>query len=269
MPQNISEILWIYILYSIIGWMVEVSYAGLEKGKFINRGFLNGPYCPIYGCGMLIVISLLYPIRDNWIILFFGSFLLTTILEYLTGFILEKFFQNKWWDYSNYPFNINGYICLKFSIFWGLGCTFIVKIVHPMIYWFISIIPNLLDQIFLSIIILLILIDFIETILDILNFNKKIKSLDDLAKKMRLLSNEIGEEVFEKTSIVIEKTNQLQDEYEEKRKQLEQLKKEFDIKINDKHRSSERLIKAFPDVSSKKLGETLEKYKELLKNKKE
>ena len=100
------------------GWCTEVSYAALDRGIFVNRGFLNGPYCPIYGCGVVIVVAVLTPLKDNLLILFIGSFLLTSILEYITGYLLEKVFHNQWWDYSDKPFNIHGYVCLKFSIYW-------------------------------------------------------------------------------------------------------------------------------------------------------
>ena len=116
----------------------------IGPGNFVNRGFLNGPYCPIYGCGVVIVVAALTPLKDNLLILFAGSFLLTSILEYITGFILEKVFHNKWWDYSNKPFNLHGYICLKFSIYWGLACTFIMDVIHPIIYKGITMIPHIL-----------------------------------------------------------------------------------------------------------------------------
>ena len=144
MPQNFYELVWIFIIYAFIGWCTEVSYAALDRGIFVNRGFLNGPYCPIYGCGVVIVVAALTPLKDNLLILFAGSFLLTSILEYITGFILEKVFHNKWWDYSNKPFNLHGYICLKFSIYWGLACTFIMDVIHPIIYKGITMIPHIL-----------------------------------------------------------------------------------------------------------------------------
>ena len=110
MPQNFYEVLWIFIIYAFIGWCAEVSYAAVNRGIFVNRGFLNGPYCPIYGCGVVIVVTVLTPLKDNLFLLFVGSVVLTSVLEYITGFLLEKVFHNKWWDYSNMPFNINGRI---------------------------------------------------------------------------------------------------------------------------------------------------------------
>ena len=90
MPQNFYELLWIFIIYAFIGWCTEVSYAAVNRGIFVNRGFLNGPYCPIYGCGVVIVVAVLTPLKENLFFLFVGSFLLTSILEYITGFVLEK-----------------------------------------------------------------------------------------------------------------------------------------------------------------------------------
>ncbi len=81
MPQNFYELVWIFIIYAFFGWCTEVSYAALDTGKFVNRGFLNGPYCPIYGCGIVIVVTILTPLKENLLLLFVGSVLLTTTLS--------------------------------------------------------------------------------------------------------------------------------------------------------------------------------------------
>ena len=112
MPQTIYEVLWIFIVYAVIGWCSEVAYAALDTGKFVNRGFLNGPYCPIYGFGISLVIVVLTPLKENLLILYIGSVILTSVIEYITGYLLEKVFHNKWWDYSNKKWNMDGYICL-------------------------------------------------------------------------------------------------------------------------------------------------------------
>ena len=181
MPQNFYELVWIFIIYAFIGWCTEVSYAALDTGKFVNRGFLNGPYCPIYGCGVVIVVAILTPLKENLLILFAGSFLLTSVLEYITGYILEKVFHNKWWDYSDKPFNIKGYVCLKFSIYWGLACTFIMDIIHPIIYAAIRFIPFVLGVVLLSIIMCVFAADCIITVTTILKFNKRLKVMDEMA----------------------------------------------------------------------------------------
>ena len=294
MPQNFYELVWIFITYAVIGWCTEVSYAALDTGKFVNRGFLNGPYCPIYGCGVVIVVAILTPLKDNLLILFFGSFLLTSVLEYLTGFILEKVFHNKWWDYSSKPFNIRGYVCLKFSILWGLACTFVMKVVHPIIYKFITIIPEILGIVILVIAMTAFTVDICVTVATILKFNKRLKLMEDMAQKMHRLSDEIGENIYEGVTNVIEKKEELQDNREEllakisekkeaarsaisesilesrseyeakkdaKRKEYEELTQKYKELLSQKNFGFKRLMKAFPDMTSRNFEESLEKYK--------
>lgn len=214
MPQNFYELVWIFIIYAFIGWCTEVSYAALDRGIFVNRGFLNGPYCPIYGCGVVIVVAALTPLKDNLLILFAGSFLLTSILEYITGFILEKVFHNKWWDYSNKPFNLHGYVCLKFSIYWGLACTFVMDVLHPIIYKGITMIPHILGVVLLSIIMAGFAVDCGVTVTTILKFNKRLKVMDEMAAKIHKLSDEIGENIYENVTTAVEKSEEFQETHE-------------------------------------------------------
>ena len=215
MPQNFYELVWVFIIYAFVGWCTEVSYAALDTGKFVNRGFLNGPYCPIYGCGVVIVVAILTPLKENLFILFVGSFLLTTALEFVTGYILEKVFHNKWWDYSDKPFNIKGYICLKFSIYWGLACTFVMKIIHPMIYKAITWIPFIPGVVLLSILMCVFVVDCCITVSTILKFNKRLKLMDEMAASIRKLSDEIGENIYENVTGVIEKSEEFQENHPE------------------------------------------------------
>ncbi len=132
------------VLLDLFGdWMVYGSYiCSGSPWKVCKQEILNGPVCPIYGVGVTVVILCLTPIKDNLVFLFVGSVLLTSFLEWLTGFVLEKVFHDKWWDYSEMPFNIGGYICLKFSLLWGLACVFIIDIVQPIIENFVNRVNN-------------------------------------------------------------------------------------------------------------------------------
>ena len=112
---TLYEIAAMFFIYAFLGWCIEVIYCGLNEGHFINRGFLNGPVCPIYGAGGVCVILFLTPIKDNIPLLFVGSAVLTSAMELITGYLLNKIFHARWWDYSDAPFNVGGYICLKFS----------------------------------------------------------------------------------------------------------------------------------------------------------
>ena len=263
MPQNFYELVWIFIIYAFLGWCTEVAYAAVDTGKFVNRGFLNGPYCPIYGCGIVIVVSILTPIKDNLFILFFGSLLLTTVLEFLTGFLLEKIFHNKWWDYSDYPFNIKGYVCLKFSLYWGLACTFVMDIIHPMIYKLISILPFVAGVIILLVIMVIFTTDIVISVLTILKLNQRLKSMDDIAKRIHNISDEIGEKVYKNVSTVMDKSEEFQTSRED-----------FLAKIEQNVQAIKSNLETRKDVLSeeytKKMNEReelLKKYKELLSQK--
>ncbi|WP_075680512.1 putative ABC transporter permease [Roseburia sp. 831b] len=213
MPQNFYELVWIFIIYAFIGWCTEVSYAALDRGIFVNRGFLNGPYCPVYGCGVTIVIAVLTPLKENLIILFIGSILLTSVLEYITGFLLEKVFHNKWWDYSDKPFNLHGYVCLKFSIYWGLACTFVMDVVHPIIYKAITVVPFKVGVVILCVIMTAFAVDLCVTVTTILKFNKQLKLLNEVAGQIHKLSDEIGEGIYQNVNMVVEKSEEFQENH--------------------------------------------------------
>ena len=110
-----------FLIYSCLGWCLEVIYAAVTTGKLVNRGFLNGPVCPIYGFGMVIVLFALTPLSHSLLLLYLGGVILPSALELVGGWALYKLYHTRWWDYSDYPFNIGGYICLEFSLLWGVG----------------------------------------------------------------------------------------------------------------------------------------------------
>lgn len=178
----LREFAWIFLIYGFVGWCTEVIFAAVNSGKFVNRGFLNGPICPIYGFGILAVVRLLKPFGNNILLLFVGSVLITSGLEYITGFLLEKLFHQKWWDYSDVPFNIQGYICLKFSLLWGLACMFIVEIIHPLVIKFIHLLPSTLSTILCAVFLSAAITDFILTLINVLKLPKKLHTIIELEK---------------------------------------------------------------------------------------
>ena len=119
------DLLWYFTIYSFLGWCSEVIFATVTTGKFVNRGFLNGPVCPIYGFGMVLVLAILTPVQQSGLALFFGGMILASALELAGGWALKKIFHTTWWDYSDQPFNLGGYICLKFSLAWGVCLSLI------------------------------------------------------------------------------------------------------------------------------------------------
>ena len=110
----------VFIIFSILGYISEVIYCYILDKKIVNRGFLHGPYCPIYGFGALASIYFLNKYYNDPLIIFTLGMLLFSVIEYISSYLMEKLFNDKWWDYSNYFLNINGRICLYFGIFWGV-----------------------------------------------------------------------------------------------------------------------------------------------------
>ena len=132
----------LFLMYSILGWIAEVILAFYTHKKFINRGFLIGPYCPIYGVGVLLIIWLLKRYTDSALALFVLAMFICMVLEYLTSFIMEKLFNTRWWDYSDKRFNINGRICLETAIPFGIGGLIIMYLVNPFFEGILNMIPS-------------------------------------------------------------------------------------------------------------------------------
>ena len=129
---NYSATQWIafFMVYCIIGWIWESLYVSLEYRKWVNRGFLNGPFLPIYGFGAIVMLFCTLPVRDNAFLTFLLGMLGATALEYLTGYVMEKMFHVRYWDYSYEFANLNGYICLGCSLLWGLASLFLIRVLH-------------------------------------------------------------------------------------------------------------------------------------------
>lgn len=263
MEVSIYEMSWIFMIYAFLGWCTEVCYVGLQKGRFVNRGFLNGPYCPVYGFGVLIIIYCLTPIKDNFFILFAGSVILTSILEFITGFLLKQLFHDQWWDYSDEPFNICGYICLKFSIRWGIGCLIIMDILHPVIIKTVMLLPKIVGIVILIIFFCGFAADCIVTVASISKFNKRLKLLEEIAEKLKVISDEIGENLFDKATEVKTYNDEVKENMEDRKVEGMQLLNRYKQLLNEKTTSHNRLIKAFP--SMKPVGEKKQELLELIK----
>lgn len=256
---NIYTLAWYFIIYAFFGWCLEVVYQAVEHGKFINRGFLNGPYCPIYGFGMIIVTGTLEPIKENVIVLYFGSVVLTTALELITGFVLEKIFHQNWWDYSDEKFNLKGYICLKFSLLWGIACLVAVRLIHPFVSGFVAHIPETLGTILICIVMTGFASDMIITVLAVIHIQNRLKLLDSISAEMKKISDYTGEKLYNG----VENSKKRREKYEEL---LEKYKEIGKRKFVDR-----RIEHAFPKLRINTDGsfhEKLEELKQLVEEKK-
>lgn len=191
------EIIWFFFIYGFLGFCVEVIYHALAKGVLVNRGFLNGAICPIYGVGVVIILTVLTSISENPLFIFTGGLVLCSALEWLTGFALNKIFHQKWWDYSDEPFNLNGYICLKFSIDWGIACVFVVKILHPAVIELVDFLDGILGAILLIVISIVFLVDIVATTKTIVGLKKHLAQIDQVAALVRHASDDLTEKLYD------------------------------------------------------------------------
>lgn len=203
--HTLYQYLWVFFIYAFIGWCVEVIFHAVSEGRFINRGFLNGPVCPIYGFGVLTVVLCLEPVKENLLLLFIGSVFLTSVLEFMTGFILERFFNDKWWDYTKEPLNFYGYICLRFSLLWGLACVLVVDAIYPLTQRFVGLIPQNFGYVLLGVFLSLILTDAGITLAETLKLKKRLVILESTEKGIRRVSDRIGGVLAEHTLDAMEK----------------------------------------------------------------
>ena len=193
--ENLSIYFLLFIIYSFLGWIMEITVCSIEEKKLVDRGFLIGPICHIYGCGAVIITLALTSYKDDWIIVFCLAIILCGILEYFTSWVMEKLFHARWWDYSNYKFNINGRICLETMIPFGLLGLAIIYILNPFFYNLLNKIPENIVTI-ISIILLVVLI--VDIILSFNVISKVTKAVKNVAKEDRKdNTNEITEKVKE------------------------------------------------------------------------
>lgn len=233
------QFLWIFFVYAFLGWCTEVSYAALRTGKFVNRGFLNGPVCPIYGCGVVVVLAGLEPLKGNFVLLFLGSVVLTSVLELVTGFVLEKLFRQRWWDYSDKPFNLGGYICLEFSIMWGFACLFVVDILHPSIEFFIRLIPHTLGWVLLGLFSAAMAVDLAATVRTIAKLNRQLDQIDQLAHRLKTASNEFGENLADRVLEAAERGADWKEDWESAAEEWSQRRAEFQVQLAQKREQLE------------------------------
>lgn len=261
-----------FFVYGFLGWCTEVIFAAFKQHRFVNRGFLNGPICPIYGVGVTLVIACLEAFQSNLLLLYISSVILVTVLEGVTGWAMDKLFHNKWWDYSKLPFNIGGYVCLLFSLIWGVACIFIVYFVHPLIHQVLSLIPHTAGIALIAILGIALLSDMIVTTSAIVKFNQYLELLKHITDELHAISNQIGAELYQNVMHVLdmqESSRQKLDDVklevsEEIRMQIVELKTRAQNLGEKVPKPARRLLKAFPKLESRNYKAQLELFRKKL-----
>ena len=173
-----------FIIYSFFGWVWETSYVSLKEGEYINRGFINGPFCTIYGAGAISVYLILKPVEQNLLLLFLGGIVVATVLEYFTAVLMESIFHTSWWDYSDKKFNFQGRICLGASLGWGFFTVGLFRILHPVVEDIVAMYPVYTGEIGICVIGAGYLVDFCYSASAAFHLRERIPLLEqELEKK--------------------------------------------------------------------------------------
>lgn len=254
------NLLLIFVIYAFLGWILEIVFHAFNHGKFTNRGFLNGPYCPIYGFSLVLIHLFLYDKNINPLLIIIYSSTIISLLELVGGYLMDKIFKQRWWDYSKQPFNIGGYVCLKFSITWGLGSLIVVDYLHPIIMKLINLINPKIGLVIVIIFLIIMIFDFVYIILDLLKFNRHLRQVDEIIVKMNTVSNTIGNMIAKKTIL----TNQKLKSY---KKELAKLTKEKEQQIKDIYEKNKNILNKFPNYKNLKYNNIIEEIRKKFKTK--
>lgn len=185
----------LFFIYSVVGWVIEMLFVFAVSGKTANRGFLIGPYCPIYGFGALTMLFALYQANYNPFLFFVFFIGYAGLLEYFTSFLLERLFNARWWDYSKAKFNLNGRVCLEKSILFGLLGIFGAFVLNPTVMQFVLALPNMALYFMATVAALIMLLDLIITL----------KVVQNLRRNIKLLNIDMLEEFKENFSAILKK----------------------------------------------------------------
>lgn len=243
--EILDKVIFWFMLYSVTGWVYETMICSISARRFINRGFLNGPYCPIYGMGALLVLLILGRI-ENVVLLFVLGVVVTCSLEYLTSYLMEKLFHARWWDYSERKFNIAGRVCLLGAVVFGAFTVLVIKFVHPLVSDFTLRIPQLLVHWIAVLFSVGFGADLMVTVSGFADFSIRLEKLADTLAELRI---ETTDKIRASSTMAT-----LNAEYEE-----------FMKKLNGQQR---RMLSAFPKLRSIKHNPVLSEIKERIRRKK-
>lgn len=266
-----SQWLFFFYIYCFIGWIWETCYVSVIQGKWVNRGFMRGPFLPIYGSGAIMILIFTLRVRTNAPAVFFIGMISATILEYYTGVVMEKLFHVRYWDYSNKPFNLNGHICLVSSLAWGAFSVILTLYAHTPIENFVLHMNRNVCELLTFILTVVVAIDMSESVREAFNLKEMLLSLEENNAEFRRMQKHIeviqafyGEELKEKSEIGLRKISTAIESGKELYSRQKEHKK---LKLSPKAAFVDKLerTRVIKEESFRRLSDTMETYAEWLK----
>ena len=242
----ISRYILLFFIYSTcLGWVLEVITAFIRYHKFVNRGFMIGPYCPIYGVGGLLITIFLTRYQDDPFVFFVMTMFVCTILEYLTSYFMEKLFHARWWDYSYKKFNLNGRVCVDVMAGFGLIGIVVAYLINPTVFRLIDMIPSNITMILAAVFATIFITDLVISAIVISNlkhikFKNKKDNTEEITKQVKnaLLEKDLFTkrlvEAFPNFQVLIKKTkqkiNETKKEIKKKQREIKKMQKKLSKK---------------------------------------
>ena len=301
---NLTQWLLFFYIYSFFGWCIESSYVSIQKKKFVNRGFMRGPFLPLYGSGAVLLLFVTIPVRDSLILSFIFGAAAATVLEYITGACMEALFKVRYWDYSNNPFNLHGYVCLGTSLAWGFLTIVMIRIVHEPVEHLVLSINQTVQDILAAVLTVYVTADMALSFRAALDIRAMLEKMTRVKEEMEKMQGRLDAMIAFAGPKMAEKKEQIQNlpyvgemlqgiktrleilqtrEREDSgpRKSLEQFRDEIDqirrkyIVIRERRSLlRERLgyyrrsmLKSHPSITSKKFASALSELKEIAQEK--
>lgn len=245
-----------FLAFSFVGWCAEVLYVGIFfEHKFVNRGFLFGPLCPVYGFGGLVILLLPSFLYSTWIQMFFASLVLCTGIEYAASWVLEKMFHTKWWDYSHYKFNIKGRVCLLNSVLFGLMGMLGVHFVIPYVMYGINFAGEQTGRYIAEAAGIILMADIFFTVRQLVDFSASLERIKVFAESLRA---HYGHKKWFRSESISEMMTSVCEHCSTKKKSIEQnLYKKIEEMQTHRHRSVEKFLDRFPSMQSSKYHQEL------------
>ncbi|KAB7788638.1 putative ABC transporter permease [Bifidobacterium cebidarum] len=260
--------LW-FIFYSFAGWVYESILVSCQQRRWVNRGFLNGPLCPIYGTGAVAGVVILGHIH-NPVALFFLAMIGASVLEYFTSWAMEQLFHARWWDYSHFHFNLNGRICLLGAVVFGIGGVLIVDVIQPEVARVTDMIPlQIIHALFVALMVLTI-VDTIVTVCGIVNFEQSLEQFKvAVAKYGDVVREKVGDAVSGATDRFGGMQSTVGQKVGESWQNGKEMSSEFMLRIKDAadsvfNRQQRRMIASFPRLKTTSNNDTLQQLRETL-----
>ncbi|MGN0975515.1 MAG: putative ABC transporter permease [Gemmiger sp.] len=192
MEYDLYQLLWLFFAYSVLGWAAETVVAAVRTHHFVSRGVFGGPVCCVYGFAAVLITLFLPELRGSWFFLFLGSAILSTGVEWAAARILEKIGRRKWWDYSGKRFNLDGYICLQYSVLWGIVGALCLEFVNPLLLTLYRMVPGTAAHILLWVAVVLICLDATGAVLTILGLGDRLPAAEEVNSRMLAVTVRMG-----------------------------------------------------------------------------